>query len=954
MTSRRSANCLCRLKKVNQDLFRSGSTVIGETEIGGVRTIYEKWLSDPKNVPAPWDSFFKSISHYDRTKIKSKSLAEVGKIKKKEKVQKRDEREINLKQFLLVQQLIRSYQIRGHYFAKLYPNLSEKNAIAEEEHKTLLKKVKSELKLNNLFALPSPTTYISGKETRLSLFEIINRLEDTYCNSIGLEFMHMNSFTQCDYLRKEFETPNIFNLTKDEKRLLFSRLTRTACFEKFINTNCPSTGGLNSLEGCEMLIPCIRMIIDHSSSFGVDHYVFGMAQKGRLNVLANIFGVPLVKLMGYLHQNEFFTSYLGTDQVKLDTNSNKKTRLTMMVGPNNMNIMAPITLGRSKIEQLFKTENEILPILIHQNTDVLGSEIYALTCSSGSNTGGTIHIVLNNFNLEFQSQFFSNLAKTIDAPIFHVDAEDPEAVQRVAIIASEWRNRFKKDCIINLMSSNEIKFDDLMGLNPNAPLKIKCKKSKPDVVQKYFNRLSKEGVITENLISEYTDKYQQLLKTAFETSKDLGTHAVGSWIDTPKLAGFNKPGDIPSTGIEENEIMSIGMIHSSPPLGDFVVHSEIESLFKRRTSLLKKKNVNWSLAEAIAFGSLLKAGIQVRLSGSIQENMWKNRHYVIQHQKKENISYTPIDFVDPAQAKFSIQNQHHSSSQEAILGFEIGYSQCDPNVLVVWNAKDDSSGIPQAVIDEYLSCGIEKWKKPSGIVLNLPHGRNVTTISSCSFRPERILQLCANDDVMEFDYKKQLFECNWIVTYPTTPANFFHVLRRQILMPFRRPLINLLPRNLIASDANISYFDEFKTNSTFKRIITEKVEDPAKIKAVVFCCGKVFYEFDAIRQKENRDDVTFIRIEQIYPFPYDLIQAEIAKYPKAKFVFAQEEPRNMGFHQYCSRKLKNILKNDLFKVITTPATLHTHYDISSDDYIKNQKMKMDLMSQIENDHNLPL
>ncbi|EDO63862.1 AGAP006366-PA [Anopheles gambiae str. PEST] len=903
--------------------------------------MYNAWLRDPASVHASWDAYFRNNSyaappslapvpknHVPAAQYLGSSLPAVagagaavgGRI---------DDKLID--DHLAVQAIIRSYQIRGHNVARLDPlGINSADLDDKTPPELLYSSYRfEEADMERVFKLPS-TTFIGGKEKFLPLREILGRLEKAYCNKIGVEFMFINSLEQCNWIRERFETPNIMTYTNEEKRLILARLTRATGFEAFLAKKFSSEKRFG-LEGCEIMIPAMKEVIDVSTRLGVESIIMGMPHRGRLNVLANVCRKPLHQIFTQFAGLEAADDgsgdvkyHLGTYIERLNRVTNKNIRLAVVANPSHLEAVDPVVQGKTRAEQFYRGDGEgkkVMSILLHGDAAFCGQgvvfETMHLSDLPDYTTHGTIHIVVNNqigFTTDPRhsrsSPYCTDVARVVNAPIFHVNGDDPEAVMHVCKVAAEWRATFHKDVIIDIVSyrrngHNEI--DEPMFTQPLMYKKIRGTKPALDI---YANQLITEGVVTAEEVKSVKDKYEKICEEAFEQAK-IETHIkYKDWIDSPWSGFFEgkDPLKVAPTGVIEETLVHIGNRFSSPPpnAAEFVIHKGLLRVLAARKEMLENKTIDWALAEAMAFGSLLKEGIHVRLSGQdVERGTFSHRHHVLHHQTVDKATYRPLCHLYPDQAPYTVCNS--SLSEFGVLGFELGYSMTNPNALVCWEAQfGDFNNTAQCIIDQFVSSGQAKWVRQSGLVMLLPHGMEGMGPEHSSARVERFLQMCSDDpdyfppESEEFAIR-QLHDINWIVANCSTPGNYFHLLRRQIALPFRKPLIVLTPKSLLRHPECRSNFSEMTDGTEFKRLIPDALtaENPNQVKRVIFCTGRVYYDLLKARRDRKLDhDIAISRIEQISPFPYDLVKAECAKYPNAELVWAQEEHKNQGCWTY--------------------------------------------------------
>ncbi|KAL0892292.1 hypothetical protein ABMA27_015465 [Loxostege sticticalis] len=928
-----------------------------------VETMYNSWLSDPNSVHASWDAFFRNATNgaqpgaaytsppnlapYNKNEVPLTALVPAsGGMPSISSGSPINEKIID--DHLAVQAIIRSYQARGHLAADVDPlgittaNLPQLGMRAPASELIMRKYFKfDEADMDRVFKLPS-TTFIGEKEKALPLREILNRLEEAYCNNIGIEFMFINSLEQCNWIRQRMEPPNVTKMSPDQKRLILARLTRSTGFENFLAKKWSSEKRFG-LEGCEILIPAMKQVIDVSTKLGVESIIMGMPHRGRLNVLANVCRKPLHQLFTQFAGLEAEDDgsgdvkyHLGTYIERLNRVTNKNIRLAVCANPSHLEAVDPVVQGKTRAEQFYRGDNEgkkVMSILLHGDAAFAGQgvvfETMHLSDLPAYTTHGTIHIVVNNqigFTTDPRhsrsSAYCTDVARVVNAPIFHVNGDNPEAVMHVCNVAAEWRSTFHKDVVIDIVSyrrngHNEV--DEPMFTQPLMYQKIR--KTKP-VLEKYADQLIAEGVVTAEEVKDVRDKYEKICEDAYNQAKQETHIKYKDWLDSPWSGFFEgkDPLKMSTTGVVEETLVHIGKRFSSPPpnAAEFEIHKGLLRILKARMEMVEHRTVDWALAEAMAFGSLLKEGIHVRLSGEdVERGTFSHRHHVLHHQKVDKATYCALAHLYPDQAPYTVCNS--SLSEYGVLGFEVGYSVTNPNALVLWEAQfGDFNNVAQCIIDQFISSGQAKWVRQSGIVLLQPHGMEGMGPEHSSARLERFLQMSSDDpDYMppeSPDYEvRQLHDCNWIVANCSSPASYFHILRRQIALPFRKPLILMTPKSLLRHPEAKSSFDDMKDGTAFRRVIPEEgvaAQNPGKVRKLVFCSGRVYY--DLIKERRDRGlegDIAVARLEQISPFPYDLIKAEVAKYPNAQLVWSQEEHKNQGSWSYIEPRFRTLLQN---------------------------------------------
>nr|XP_021527923.1 2-oxoglutarate dehydrogenase-like, mitochondrial isoform X3 [Aotus nancymaae] len=867
--------------------------------------MYFAWLENPQSVHKSWDSFFRKASEEASSGSAQPQPTSVAR-DSRSAVSSRTKTSKLVEDHLAVQSLIRAYQIRGHHVAQLDPLGildADLDSFVPSDLITTIDKLAfydlQEADLDKEFQLPM-TTFIGGSENTLSLREIIRRLESTYCQHIGLEFMFINDVEQCQWIRQKFETPGVMQFSSEEKRTLLARLVRSMRFEDFLARKWSSEKRFG-LEGCEVMIPALKTIIDKSSEMGIENVILGMPHRGRLNVLANVIRKDLEqifcqfdpKLEAADEGSGDVKYHLGMYHERINRVTNRNITLSLVANPSHLEAVDPVVQGKTKAEQFYRGD------------------------AQGKKIGFT-----TDPRMARSSPYPTDVARVVNAPIFHVNADDPEAVMYVCSVAAEWRNTFNKDVVVDLVCYRRRGHNEMDEPMFTQPLMYKQIHRQVPVLKKYADKLIAEGTVTLQEFEEEIAKYDRICEEAYGRSKDKKILHIKHWLDSPWPGFFNVDGEpksmtCPATGISEDVLTHIGSVASSVPLEGFKIHTGLSRILRGRVDMIKNRTVDWALAEYMAFGSLLKEGIHVRLSGQdVERGTFSHRHHVLHDQEVDRRTCVPMNHLWPNQAPYTVCNS--SLSEYGVLGFELGYAMASPNALVLWEAQfGDFHNTAQCIIDQFISTGQAKWVRHNGIVLLLPHGMEGMGPEHSSARPERFLQM-SNDDSDAYpaftkDFEvSQLYDCNWIVVNCSTPANYFHVLRRQILLPFRKPLIIFTPKSLLRHPEAKSSFDQMVSGTSFQRVIPEDgvaARAPEQVRRLIFCTGKVYYDLVKERSSQGLEEkVAITRLEQISPFPFDLIKQEAEKYPRAELAWCQEEHKNMGYYDYISPRFMTILR----------------------------------------------
>ncbi len=816
--------------------------------------------------------------------------------------------------------LIRAYRVMGHLAADLDPlGIAERNV-----HKELRAETYgfTEADLDR----PVFIDRYLGLEFA-TVRQILSILRRTYCRKIGYQFMHITNPAQKSWLQQRVEGEEKgINFTVPGKRAILNKLIEAELFEKFCDIKYTGTKRFG-LDGAEAMIPALEQIIKRGGQLGVKEIVFGMAHRGRLNVLGNVLGKPLRAIFNEFKGGSFKPDDVeGSGDVKyhLGASSDRSfdgnnVHLSLTANPSHLEIVDPVVLGkvRAKQDQYGCDPGDrtpILPLLIHGDAAFAGqgvvAECFGLSGLKGHRTGGSIHFIINN-QIGFttsprysrSSPYCSDVARLVEAPILHVNGDDPEAVVHCAKIAIEYRQRFQKPVVIDMFCYRRFGHNESDEPMFTQPLMYKRIKAHSTVVEVYGKRLVEEGVIASGEVEDMRQAFRARLDDEFHAAETFKPNKA-DWLDG-RWAGMQRAGEddlVTATGVDVETLRHVGRQITAIP-NELRAHRTIVKLMERRREMVESgQGIDWAMAEALSFGSLLKEGYAVRLSGQDSERgTFSQRHCVLIDQETER-RYTPLKFVAPDQAKFEVINS--MLSEEAVLGFEYGYSLAEPNALVMWEAQfGDFANGAQVIFDQFLSSAERKWLRMSGLVCLLPHGFEGQGPEHSSARLERFLQLCAED--------------NWQVANCTTPANYFHILRRQVLRKFRKPLILMTPKSLLRHKRVVSRLEELGPHTSFQRLLLDdaqtrpgekiKLVPDDQIIRVVLCSGKVYYDLYEMREAQGIDDVYLLRVEQLYPFPARALINELGRFKFAEIVWCQEEPKNMGAWHFMDANIEWVL-----------------------------------------------
>ena len=801
--------------------------------------------------------------------------------------------------------LIRSYRQRGHIISKVDPLELREIEYLDELHPESYGFNKEDYK-NKIYL-----DGITNKDYS-NIKEILSFLKKTYCGSIGYEYMHISNPLERKWIRDRVEKDeNALQFTKNGKNAILNKLIQAEGFEKFLNTKFVGTKRFG-LDGAESLIPALEQIIKIGGQFKIKEVKIGMSHRGRLNVLANVLQKSYKRIFNEFagEMNDDGEDTAGDVKYHLGASSDREfdgnsVHVSLTDNPSHLEAVNPVVLGQARAKQFFhkdKERNKVIPILIHGDAAFAGqgivAECFAMSGLPGHNTGGTIHIIINN-QIGFttsprfarSSPHPSDVAKIVDAPIIHANGDDPEAVVYATRIATEFRLKFNRDVVIDLVCYR--RFGHNEGDEPSftQPLMYKKIRSHPSTTNIYGKKLINENIIIEEDLNLKIKKFKDLLDQQFKTAKDYKPKIEwfeGTWSRYKPEKGKDKRG---ATGVASNILLNISNKINEVP-SDSNIHKTIKKILEtRKKSIEQGSGIDWATAEALAFGSLLEEGYPVRLVGQDSgRGTFSQRHSVLRNQI-DNSRYIPLNNISKSQKNFEIVDSF--LSELAVLGFEYGYSLVAPNTLTLWEAQfGDFANGAQVIIDQFIASGERKWKIASGLVMLLPHGYEGQGPEHSSARLERFLQLCANDNL-------QIMNC-------TSPANYFHALRRQVLRDFRKPLIMMTPKSLLRNKYCVSELKDFSKENSFHRVMWDHSMDPkskgfiklknnSDIKKVILCSGKIYFDLLAAREKIKKNDVIIFRIEQLYPFPAKSLVKELKPFAKnANFYWCQEEPKNMG------------------------------------------------------------
>lgn len=865
---------------------------ISNADVNYIDELYQSYKSDPESVDHSWRKFFEGFE-FSQIKYGENGAAVAEEVESSKETK--------------VRNLIHAYRSRGHLKSKTNPVRERR------DHN-----VKLSLDDFGLDEQDLDTEFDVGSEVgigRASLRKIKETLDKIYLGPIGFEYMHIRDSQILDWFKKKCESEAIdINPSTDEKKRILSKLNEAVVFENFLHTKYLGQKRF-SLEGGENTIPALDKIINYAAGMDVKEVVIGMAHRGRLNVLANIMGKTYQEIFNEFEGNVDPDLTMGDGDVKyhlgysshITTPGGNKIYVKLTPNPSHLEAVDPVVLGytRAQIDDEYKDDlKAALPILIHGDAAIAGQgvvyEIVQMSQLDGFTTGGTIHFVINNqvgFTTDYDdarsSIYCTDLAKIIDAPILHVNGDDAEAVTWCAQLAIEYRQKFGKDIFIDLLCYRRHGHNEADEPKFTQPKLYNIIAKHPNPREVYVKKLLEKGDVNDEMANKMDREFRDLLQDRLNDVKQNPLPYKPQKLEEEwKQLRRAKPEDFnesPKTGLTEGTIEKIGKALTTLPNG-FKPLKQIEKLLKiRKDNFFKNKELNWADAELLAYGSLLIENTIVRMSGQdVKRGTFSHRHaYVVDAQT--NQPYCVLDHIQDDQKKFKIYNS--LLSEFGVLGFEYGYAMATPNALVLWEAQfGDFANGAQVMIDQFITSAESKWQRMNGLVMLLPHGYEGQGPEHSNARPERFLQLAAEE--------------NLIVVNITTPANFFHLLRRQVTWEFRKPCVVFSPKSLLRHPKVISPIEDF-ADGKFQEILDDDYVTKSKVKRIICCSGKIFYDLKDYQEKNKINDIAVVRIEQLHPFPKLKFESIQKKYKDADLYWVQEEPNNMGYWTYILRTLPN-------------------------------------------------
>lgn len=874
---------------------------VGNQEIAAIEELYSAYLIDPESVNVSWKNFFAGFEFARKNFADTKNSVHDDKIDKE----------------FAILNLIHGYRQRGHLFTKTNPVRSRRKYLPT-------------LDIENFGLQKSDldTVFQAGNNIGIgpaTLKAIIEHLEATYCQSIGVEYVFMRHPELIDWLKVKMEsTRNSQVFTPEQKNHIYYHLKLAVGFESFIHKKFVGQKRF-SLEGGEALIPALDAVIEHGAELGISEFVIGMAHRGRLNVLTNILEKPYENIFKEFVGTEYEQDlslgdvkyHLGYEN-EVETDNGKKVRLSLMPNPSHLETVGALVQGmvRSRIDTHYDNDfNKVAPIVIHGDaaiaTQGIVYEIIQMSQLPGYKTGGTIHLVINNqvgFTTNYlearSSTYCTDVAKVTRSPVFHVNGDDVEAIIFTVKLAMEFRQKFHTDVFIDILCYR--KYGHNEGDEPRftQPLLYKAIEKHPNPRDIYADKLAEQGVMSRAETSKLNHEFDLLLEEKHKESEKIDKVIVRRFLNgkytkyaNPSKANLILP---VKTGVKKSELLRIAERINTLP-ADKKFFKKIDRIVEDRRMMILDNRMDWAMAELLAYGTLLEEGFPVRLSGQDSERgTFAHRHasFVVEDTDEK---YFPLKNISGKQAQFNVFNS--LLSEYGVLGYEYGYSLATPKGLTIWEAQfGDFTNVAQVIFDQYISSAYEKWGMMNGLVLYLPHGYEGQGPEHSSARIERFLNLTADNNIQ--------------VVVPTSPANMFHLLRRQMHWNVRIPLVVFTPKSLLRHPLVTSSVDEL-AEGHFQEIIEDAIAEPSKIRKLIFTYGKLYYDLHKRQAEEGISDVAIVRVEQLFPLPAEGIKSIIAKYPNLeRIIWAQDEPSNMGAWQHIQRFLPDVA----FELISRPAS----------------------------------
>ena len=909
----------------NMETFWSTSHAAG-AQSSYLESLYESYLDNPLSVPDDWKIYFDSLPRVNGSKKEVSHKEIVHRFKEAEvnpPIKPVIRSSVNSNQIQVIK-LIQAYRNRGHQKAKLDPL-----GLKPIRHCDDLDLSFYDLDESNLSEVFDTDTLKIGKDSA-TLSEIIQALEAIYCNTLGIEYNYISSLEERTWFQNRLE-PNLGKLhfEPDEQKYILKRLSSAEGLAKFLSARYPGMKRFG-IDGAESLIPLVDSLIQNCGIFGAEQICFGMAHRGRLNLLVNVLGKPPKELFSAFEEDfELEGASSGDVKYHLGFSSNILTpngevHVSLANNPSHLEIVDPVVLGsvRGRQDRLKDTKKElVVPILIHGDASFSGQgvvmETLQMSQTRGYGVGGSIHVIVNNqigFTTSNEedsrsTQYATDVAKMIEAPILHVNGDDPEMVVFAAKLACEYRYNFKKDIILDLFCYRRRGHNEADDPSATQPIMYQKIANHPSVKTSYQEKLILSGVTNESECNEIEKKYRASLEDGDSVAHNLATQPNESmWFDWTPYINQSADEKIESA-FNQQRFKELAQIAFTPPK-DFVLQRQVEKIFADRIEMMKGNiPVNWGFAENMAYATLLDQGYPIRFSGQdVRRGTFSHRHAVVLNQK-DGIGSMPLTEI-ANNADTTIDIYDSLLSEEAVLGFEYGYSATRPSGLVIWEAQfGDFVNGAQVVIDQFIVSAEHKWERLSGLVMLLPHGYEGQGPEHSSARLERFLQLCANENIQ--------------VCVPSTPSQIYHLLRLQTIRKMRRPLVIISPKSLLRNPKAISTLENL-TDGSFEYVIDDNYVNVELVEKIIMCSGKVFYDLESKREELEIQNIALVRVEQLYPFPYDSLEKIIKQYKNAnKFIWCQEEPSNQGSwfsHRHRLQQVLDKINAAEIKLVSRPAS----------------------------------
>ena len=901
-----------------------GSSHISAGHAAYLENLYEEFLKNPESLPKEWMDFFTSLPKAPNTNGEISHVDIIKEFKNLSRKVNRNSISTNSNQKQAnVLELIQSYRNKGHLKAKLDPLGMMDRRLVEDMKVEFHGLIHEDL--DKIFFTGSFTEY-----DELTLREIIAKLDKIYCGNVGLEFNHLTNGKEINWLQKKFEVDlQKYKFNNEEKLNIYERLNSAEGLAKYLSAKYPGMKRFG-IDGAESLVPLIENVIQNCGSLGANQICFGMAHRGRLNLLVNVLGKLPSELFAAFDENfELDGASTGDVKYHLGFSSNFDTpggevHVSLFNNPSHLEIVDPVVIGSVRARQdriNDKERSKVIPVLLHGDAAFSGQgvvmESLQMSQTRGFYVGGTIHIIVNNqigfttsnISDSRSTDYASDVAKMIQAPVIHVNGDDPEMVVNVSKIACEYRHKFKKDIVIDLFCYRRRGHNEADDPSATQPLMYKKIANHPSVLKQYEDNLINNGIISESNAKAIKKGYRKSLESGESVAKNLAKKPNEKlWFDWSSYMNVKWWPKV-DTSFKKNKFIRLANDVSSVPQS-FKLGSQAKKIFADRIKMANGEiPLNWGFAETMAYATLLSNGYPIRISGQdVRRGTFSHRHACV-FESESGMGYIPLsEIAKENNTRFDIYDS--LLSEEAVLGFEYGYSATWPTGLTIWEAQfGDFANGAQVVIDQFIVSAQHKWDRLSGLVMLLPHGYEGQGPEHSSARIERFLQLCASENIQ--------------VCVPSSPKQIFHLLRRQAIRKMRTPLVVISPKSLLRNPNATSNLKEL-LNDEFECVLDDNINDSNLIKKIIMCSGKLFYDLKEKRDKENRKDIAIIRIEQLYPFPYDDLEETLAKYQNVNdIVWCQEEPLNQGAWFSHRHRIQRVLDRMNFKnelnLISRPA-----------------------------------